>query len=97
MLFCSRCLVGLLLISISAAGQDSSIQYRPVHVITKLAPLSLLLNPDATIQGGLEVRVSPRSSVQAEVGFGHKGLSVMTDEKQNFANWSIWRLGFGMA
>ena len=82
----------LCLLTLSAYGQDSTIQYRPVHVIIKLAPLSLLLDPDATIQGGLEVRTGPRSSVQAEVGFGHKGLSVVTDEKQNFADWSIWRV-----
>jgi hypothetical protein len=82
----------LLAVSINSFGQDSTIQYRPVHVIVKLAPLSLLLDPDATIQGGLEVRVNPRSSVQVEVGFGHKGLSVVTDEKQNFADWSIWRV-----
>lgn len=82
----------LLAVSVNLFGQDSTIQYRPVHVVLKLAPLSLLLDPDATIQGGLEVRVSPRNSVQAEVGVGHKGLSVMVDEKQQFADWSIWRV-----
>ena len=82
----------LFLLTHLASGQDSTIQYRAPHVIVKLAPLSLLLDPDATIQGGLEVRTSPRNSVQAEVGFGHKGLSVVKDEKQNFADWSIWRV-----
>lgn len=81
-----------LLVMVSASAQDSTIQYRAPHVIVKLAPLSILLDPDATIQGGLEVPISPRSSVQAEVGFGHKGLSVVTDEKHNFTDWSIWRV-----
>ncbi|GAB4015909.1 hypothetical protein [Spirosoma koreense] len=73
-------------------AQDSTIQYRAPSLILKLAPLSLLLDPDATVQGALEVRVSPRNSIQGEVGFGHKGLSVVSDEKQNFADWSIWRV-----
>ncbi len=85
-------IIVLFLLTRLVYGQDSTIQYRPVHVVIKLAPLSLLLDPDATIQGGLEVRVSPRSSVQAEVGFGHKGLSVVADDKQQFADWSIWRV-----
>lgn len=76
-----------------ATAQDSTVayDYRP-HVILKLAPLSLLLDPDATVQGGLEVRTGRRSSVQAEVGFGHKGLSITSDDKKNFADWSIWRM-----
>ncbi|WP_018619892.1 hypothetical protein [Spirosoma luteum] len=92
MLFYLRSFICLLLLVRSAHGQDSTIQYLPVHVVIKLAPLSLLLDPDATIQGGLEVRCSPRNSVQAEVDFGHKGLSVVPDEKQHFADWSIWRV-----
>ena len=85
-------LFAALLISRFTHAQDSTIQYYPPHIILKLAPLSLLLDPDATIQGGLEVRTGQRSSVQAEVGFGHKGLSVTSDEKRNFADWSIWRV-----
>ena len=75
-----------------AFGQDSTVQYQAPRVILKLAPLALLLDPDATIQGGLEVRVSRRSSAQAEVGFGHKGMAITSDEKKNFADWSIWRV-----
>ena len=90
-LYCFLHLV-LTLVSVSAFAQDSTIIYREPHVILKLAPLSLLIDPDATLQGGLEVRTGLRSSVQAEVGFGHKGLSVTSDEKKNFANWSIWRV-----
>ena len=82
----------LLTVSITSQAQDSTIQYRPVRAIVKLAPLSLLLDPDATIQGGLEVRTGQRNAVQAEVGFGHKGLSVTKDEKKNFTDWSIWRV-----
>lgn len=76
-----------------AAAQDSTVayDYRP-HVILKLAPLSLFLDPDATVQAGLEVRTGQRSSVQAEVGFGRKGLSITSDDKKNFADWSIWRV-----
>ena len=92
MRFCFRSFIVLFLLTRSVSGQDSTILYRAPRVIVKLAPLSLLLDPDATIQGGLEVRVSPRNSVQAEVGFGHKGLSVVADEKKNFADWSIWRV-----
>lgn len=73
-------------------AQDSTIQYRSPHVILKVAPLALLLDTDATLEGGLEVRTGRRSSVQAQVGFGHKGLSVVKDEKKNFADWSIWRI-----
>ena len=53
----------------NALAQDSTIQYRSLRVILKLAPLSLL-DPDMTVQGGVEVRVSPRNSVQVEAGFG---------------------------
>lgn len=84
--------LSLLLIGLSASAQDSTIQYQASRVILKLAPLSLLLDPDATIQGGLEIRTGERSSVQAEVGFAHKGLSITSDEKKNFADWSIWRV-----
>ncbi len=82
----------LFLITTLAFGQDSTVQYQPSRVILKLAPLALLLDPDATIQGGLEVRISSRNSVQAEIGFGRKGLAIMTDDKKNFTNWSIWRV-----
>lgn len=85
-------LLFLFTVSLNSQAQDSTIQYRPVHVIMKLAPLSLLLDPDATIQGGLEVRVSQHNSIQAEVGFGHKGLSVVADQKKQFTDWSIWRV-----
>lgn len=87
-----RCFVCLFLITTLAFGQDSTIQYQSPRVILKLAPLALLLDPDATIQGGLEVRVSRRNSVQAELGYGRKGLAILTDDKKNFADWSIWRV-----
>lgn len=89
----SACLLILLLTlaNLVASAQDSIIQYRNTHVILKLAPLSLLIDPDATLQGGLEIRTGRRGSVQGEVGFGHKGLSVTSDDKKNFADWSIWR------
>ena len=87
-----RCLICLFLLTKLAFGQDSTIQYQSPRVILKLAPLALLLDPDATIQGGLEVRVSRRSSVQSEVGFGYKGLALTSDAKKSFTDWSIWRV-----
>ena len=85
-------LICYLLTASSTMGQDSTIALRWVHrAIIKFAPLSLL-DPDATVQGGVEVRVSPRNSVQAEVGFGHKAMQIVTDEKKKFTDWSIWRV-----
>ncbi|ADB37677.1 hypothetical protein [Spirosoma linguale] len=85
-------LIPLLLLAFTASAQDSTVRYGYFpRVIVKLAPLSLLLDPDATIQGGLEVRTGRRSAVQGEIGFGHKGLAITSDDKQNFADWSIWR------
>jgi hypothetical protein len=81
-----------LLVTRCVSAQDSTIRYlHSTGVILKLAPLSLLLDPDATIQGAVEVRISRQNSVQAEIGYGHKGLSVITDQKENFVDWSIWR------
>jgi hypothetical protein len=74
-------------------AQDSTIRYgRPAAVLLKVAPLSILVDPDATIQAGAEVRVSKRNSMQAEVGFGRKGFAITTDDKQNFTDWSVWRV-----
>jgi len=85
--------ISVLLIAQSTSAQDSTVRYiRAPQVIIKLAPLSFLLDPDATIQGGLELRTGQRSSVQGEIGLGHKGMSVVSDEKKNWANWSIWRV-----
>lgn len=82
-----------LLIAYRAAGQDSTIRYRfAPHLILKLAPLSFLLDPDATLQGGLEVRTGRRDAVQGELGIGHKGLAITSDDKKSFADWSIWRV-----
>ncbi|MCX6215949.1 hypothetical protein [Spirosoma sp.] len=86
-------LLPLLMLALSASAQDSTVRYRYVpRVIIKLAPLSLLLDPDATLQAGLEVRTGQRNAVQGEIGFGHKGLAITSDDKKNFADWSIWRV-----
>jgi hypothetical protein len=62
-----------LLVTRCVSAQDSTIRYlHSTGVILKLAPLSLLLDPDATIQGAVEVRISRQNSVQAEIGYGIK-------------------------
>ena len=83
-------LLCLLTVAMQGKAQDSTVQYQSPRVILKLAPLSLL-DPDATIQGGVEVRISRRNAIQAEVGFGRKGMQIVNDEKKNFSDWSIWR------
>lgn len=84
-------LLCLLIIAVQEKAQDSTIQYRSPRVILKLAPLSLL-DPDATIQGGAEIRISQRNAIQAEGGFGQKGMQIVADDKKNFSDWSIWRV-----
>ncbi|SOD80728.1 hypothetical protein [Spirosoma fluviale] len=86
-------LIPLFLLALSASAQDSTVRYDySPRMILKLAPLSLLLDPDATVQVGLEVRISQRNAVQGEIGFGHKGLAITSDDKKNFTDWSIWRV-----
>ncbi len=84
-------LIILLSMFSNATAQDSTIQYRAPRVILKLAPLSLL-DPDATIQGAMEVRVSQRNAVQVEAGLGEKGIQIINDDKRSFSDWSIWRV-----
>lgn len=82
----------LVFLSRSIHAQDSTVRYdRSATVVLKLAPLSILFDPDATIQGGAEFRVSNRNSVQVEAGFGRKGFAIVSDDKKDFTGWSIWR------
>ena len=72
-------------------SQDSTIAHRRVHrAVIKFAPLSLL-DQDATIQGGLEYRTGIRTSVQAEFGYGIKGLSPFDTDLNNFVDAEVWR------
>lgn len=74
-----------------ARCQDSTLVYQhPSRFIVKLAPLSLL-DPDATIQAGLEYRLGQRTSVQGEVGYGGRTLSLLDNELKNFAAAEVWR------
>lgn len=83
----------LFLLSRTSQAQDSTVRYtRPITVLAKLAPLAFLLDPDATIQAGAEMRISTRNSVQFEAGFGRKGFAIVTDDKENFTDWSVWRV-----
>lgn len=85
-------LLCLLLTASSAFGQDATVSLRPVpRTILKVAPLSLL-DQDATVQAGLEYRVGPMTSVQAEVGYGWKGLSLFTSDLDKYVRAEVWRL-----
>ena len=87
-----RCFICLLLTTLSAMGQDSTIALRKTHrAILKLAPLSLLLDQDATIQVGLEYRTGARTSVQGEIGYGWGGLSLSEADLDKFTNAEVWR------
>lgn len=59
--------------SIAAAQSTPVSDKRPSRVILKFAPLSLL-DPDATVQGAVEVWIKQRYSIQAEFGYGPDGL-----------------------
>jgi hypothetical protein len=74
-----------------AQGQDSTLVYNhPARFVVKLAPLSLL-DPDATIQAGLEYRTGQRTSVQGELGYGGRNLSLLDNELRTFAAAEVWR------
>jgi len=57
--------------------------------VVKLAPLALI-DPDATIQFGLERRLGPRRSVQAEAGYGWSGLQVLEGDLSDYRR-SLYR------
>lgn len=74
-----------------AIAQDSTIALRQMpRAIIKLAPLSLL-DQDATLQAGLEYRTGATTSVQAELGYGWKGLSLIEADLNRFAKAEVWR------
>lgn len=84
-------LISVLSATASATGQDSAITLpRTPRAVLKLAPLSLI-DRDATVQAGLEYRVGPKTSVQAEFGYGWQGLSVLETELDQFVKAEIWR------
>ncbi|GAB3643448.1 hypothetical protein [Spirosoma arcticum] len=84
-------LVYFLLIASSVMAQDSTIALRSApRAIVKLAPLSLL-DQDATIQAGLEYRTGVRTSVQAEIGYGWRGLSLFSSDLNEFVDAEVWR------
>lgn len=83
--------IGFLLWGTHLQAQDSTITLRrPYRVVFKLAPLALL-DQDATVQAGLEYRTGRRTSVQGEVGYGWKGLSVFTADLDQFTDAEVWR------
>lgn len=84
-------LLCLQLIAFSVLGQDSTIALRQApRAILKFAPLSLF-DQDATVQAGVEYRISRLKSVQAEFGYGWKGLSVFTSDLDDFVKAEVWR------
>ncbi len=86
-LLLSACLLGA-----SAMGQDSTIALsRTPRAVLKFAPLSLLLDQDATVQAGLEYQVAPRRSVQVELGYGWKGLSLSEADIERYERAEVWR------
>lgn len=84
-------LVYFFLTASSTMGQDSTIALRRMpRAVVKLSPLSLL-DQDATVQAGLEYRTGNRTSVQAEFGYGWKGLSVFESDLNEFVDAEVWR------
>lgn len=88
-----RGLLGLVLLLV---GSLSAWAQRQPHVILKVAPLSWM-DPDATVQGAVEVRMKPRLSIQAEFGYGADrlrrggfGPSPWTPNT-NLAGKEVWR------
>ncbi|MBC3786218.1 hypothetical protein [Spirosoma utsteinense] len=85
-------LIGLLVITSAAAAQDSTIALRkPARVVIKFAPLSLLFDQDATLQGALEFRTGIRTAVQAEFGYGWRTLSPFDSDLKDFVDAEVWR------
>jgi len=75
-----------------ARAQDSTVSLRrPVRAVIKLAPLALV-DQDATLQVGLEYRTGQRTSVQAEFGYGWKGLSLLEADLEDFEKAEVWRM-----
>ena len=62
------------LITLKTQAQDSTLTRPLPRVLVKFAPLALI-DPDATLQAGLEVKVGSRSSVQGEYGDGWPTLT----------------------
>ncbi|CCH51971.1 hypothetical protein BN8_00932 [Fibrisoma limi BUZ 3] len=88
-------LLAALLITLATIGtataQDSTVSLRrPVRAVIKLAPLALV-DQDATLQAGLEYRTGQRTSVQAEFGYGWKGLSLLEADLEDFEKAEVWR------
>lgn len=67
---------------------DSTASRRYQWVI-KLAPLSIV-DPDNTVQPGVEYIFGKRSSVQAEFGYGWHNFSLFT-YKENYRYREVWR------
>lgn len=85
-------LIGLLCIMSDATAQDSTVTLRkPVRVVVKFAPLSLLFDQDATLQGGLEFKTGTRTAVQAEFGYGWRTLSPFDSDLKDFVDAEVWR------
>jgi len=77
---------------VTANAQDSTfLMHSPTRTVFKWAPLSLL-DPDATLQFGLEHRTGPRTSVQGELGYGWGGLSLFQEDAREYSQKPMWRV-----
>lgn len=83
-----RYLFFALLLSSTAFAQDSTISYN--HRYALKLDLGALIDPDRTIQAGLEFPIGRRTSWQTVVGYGWKGL--VGGELNNFDAAEIWRV-----
>ncbi|MFC5408776.1 hypothetical protein ACFPMF_05625 [Larkinella bovis] len=65
------------------------LNHRPRWVI-KAAPLALF-DIDNTIQAGAEWLLGRRYSVQAELGYGWRGINLYPDRRDDYEKFEVWR------
>lgn len=88
---------GLFFLEVATAQDTAAHGHHPARINLKFAPLALL-DPDATVQGAVEVWVKQRQSVQGEFGYGSDqlrrfgfGPSPWTPNK-SIAGKEVWRV-----
>lgn len=78
----------LLLTASTAFAQDSTIAYK--HRYALKLDLGALIDPDRTVQVGLEFPIGDRTSWQTTLGYGWHGLQ--GSELSDFSTAEVWRV-----
>ncbi len=85
--FCLR--AGVVAAQPASSDPVSPVRYR--QWVVKLAPLGLV-DPDNTVQFGIERMVGRRQAVQVEVGYGWAGLNLWRNtQNESYSDREVWR------